>query len=310
MSRVRMPADVEREDKILAGLTARQLTIIGVPGVGLWVAYRGLGHLVPPIVFVVVAVPVMGAAVAAALARRDGLSLDRLLLSAFRFVRSPKRRATGAPAAEALPSWVDATAPSLPSPLDLPVKSISDDGVVDLAEHGCAVLVSCSTVSFALRTPAEQAGLVAGFGSYLNSLNSPVQLLVRAESIKLDPLVNALDRAAPTMPHPALERAARNHADFLADLAQTRDLLRRQIILVVRETGGDASHAASSVRRRAADAVRGLSAAGARAQVLSGGQVAGILASAADPASKHVPPEELSSPTSVITGPTTTAEEA
>lgn len=308
MSRVRMPADVEREDKILAGLTVRQLAIIGVPGVGLWAAYSGLGHLVPPIVFVVAAVPVMGAAVAAALARRDGLSLDRLLVAAVRFIRSPKRRATGTPAPEPVPSWVDATTPPLPSPLDLPVKAISDEGVVDLAEHGCAVLVSCSTVSFALRTPAEQAGLVNGFASYLNSLNSPVQLLVRAESIKLDPLVDALDRAAPTMPHPALERAARGHADFLADLAQTRDLLRRQIILVVRERGGDVSHAASTVRRRAEDAVRGLAAAGSRAQVLSGGQVAAILASAADPASRHVPPEGLSGPTSVITGPTATEE--
>lgn len=306
MSRVRMPADVEREDKILAGLTVRQLAIIGVPGVGLWAAYSGLGHLVPPIVFVVAAVPVMGAAVAAALARRDGLSLDRLLLAAFRFVRSPKRRATGTPVPAPVPSWVDATTPPLPGPLDLPVKSISDDGVVDLAEHGCAVLVSCSTVSFALRTPAEQAGLVAGFGSYLNSLNSPVQLLVRAESIKLDPLVDALDRAAPAMPHPALEHAARGHADFLADLAQTRDLLRRQIVLVLRERGGDVSHATSTVRRRAEDAVRGLAATGSRAQVLSGGQVAAVLASAADPASRHVPPEGLSGPTSVITGPAAT----
>lgn len=308
MTRVRMPADVEREDKILAGLTARQLAIIGVPGVGLWAAYSSLSPVVPPLVFVVAAVPVMGAAVAAALVRRDGLSLDRLLLAALRFLRSPKRRATGAPAAVPLPSWVDAATPPLPSPLDLPVKKISDDGVVDLAEHGCAVLVSCSTVSFALRTPAEQAGLVSGFASYLNSLNSPVQLLVRAESIRLDPLVDALDRAAPTMPHLALETAARGHADFLADLAHTRDLLRRQIILVVRETGGDASHAASTVRRRAEDAVRGLSAAGSRSQVLSGGQVAAILASAADPSSRHVPPEGLSSPASVITGPTVPEE--
>lgn len=303
MSRVRMPADVEREDKILGGLTARQLAIIGVPGVGLWAAYSGLGTVVPPIVFVVAAVPVMGAAVAAALVRRDGLSLDRLVVAALKFIRSPKLRASGAPASVPLPSWVDATTPPLPSPLDLPVTSISNDGVVDLAEHGCAVLVSCTTVSFALRTTAEQAGLVNGFASYLNSLNSPVQVLVRAESIRLDPLVDVLDRAAPTMPHPALERAARGHADFLAGLAHTRDLLRRQIILVVRETSGDSAHAANTVRRRAEDAVRGLSAAGSRARVLSGGQVAAILASAADPSSRHTPPEGLSGPGSVITGP-------
>ncbi|MEU4283540.1 PrgI family protein [Nocardiopsis dassonvillei] len=308
MSRVRMPADVEREDKILAGLTARQLVIIGVPGIGLWAAYSVLGHLVSPIVVVVVAVPVMGATVAAALVQRDGLSLDRLLLAAFRFARSPKRRTTGDLGAAGVPSWIDAAPPSLPSPLNLPVRSIADDGVVDLAEHGCAVLVSCSTVSFALRTPSEQNGLVNGFASYLNSLQTPVQFLVRAESIRLDPLVDSLDRAAPHLPHPALERAARDHADYLAALSQTRDLLRRQIVLVVRESDGSAAHAAASVRRHAEDAVRTLAAAGTRAIVLSGPEVFAVLASAADPSSRHVPPEGLAASNAVITG-TATGQE-
>ncbi|MFE6446909.1 PrgI family protein [Nocardiopsis dassonvillei] len=303
MSRVRMPADVEREDKILAGLTARQLVIIGLPGIGVWAAYSMLGHLVSPIVVVVIAVPIMGAAVAAALVQRDGLSLDRLLLAAFRFARSPKRRATGDLGAAGVPSWIDATPPPLPSPLNLPVRSIADDGVVDLAEHGCAVLVSCSTVSFALRTPSEQNGLVNGFASYLNSLQTPVQFLVRAESIRLDPLVDALDGAAPHLPHPALERAARDHADYLAALSQTRDLLRRQIVLVVRESEGSAAHAAAAVRRRAEDAVRTLAAAGTRASVLSGPGVFAVLASATDPSSRHVPPEGLAASDSVISGP-------
>jgi hypothetical protein len=298
-----MPADVEREDKILAGLTARQLLIIGIPGIGVWAAYTSFSHLVPPIVFAIAAVPVMGAAVAMALAQRDGLSLDRLVLAAWRFVRSPKRRATGAPHAAPLPSWVDAATPPLPAPLDLPVSSVADDGVIDLAEHGCAVLVSCSTVSFALRTPSEQAGLVNAFASYLNSLSSPAQILMRAESIRLDPLVDALDRAAPALPHPALEHAARDHADFLAELSRTRDLLRRHILLVLREGSGDAAHAAATVRRRAEDAVRALAAAGSRAVVLTGSRVAAVLGSAADPSSRHVPPDGLSAPDAVITGP-------
>lgn len=308
MSRVRMPADVEREDKILAGLTARQLIILATPALGLWLLYQATGHLVPPLVLVAVAVPVMGVAVAAALVQRDGLSLDRLALAALRFLRSAKRRATDAGSAAPVPSWVDARTPSLPSPLDLPVRAISDEGVVDLAEHGCAVLVSCSTVSFALRTPAEQAGLVNGFASYLNSLNTPVQLVVRAESIRLDPLVDALDQAAPQLPHPALERAARDHADFLAGLSQSRDLLRRQILLVVREDGGHAAHAATTARRRAEDATRALAAAGSRARVLTGPEVFAVLASATDPSSPHVPPDGLAGSDALITGPTTDQE--
>ncbi|MCK9873060.1 PrgI family protein [Nocardiopsis dassonvillei] len=308
MARVRMPADIEREDKILAGLTARQLVIIGAPGILLWALYQGLGHLVHPLAIAVAAVPVMGAATAAALVQRDGLSLDRLLLAAVRFARSPKRRASGIAGALPVPSWVRADTPRLPSPWDLPVHAIGDDGVVDLGEHGCAAVVACTTVSFSLRTPAEQAGLVSGFASFLNSLTAPVQIVIRAESIRLDPLVDSLDQAAPGLPHPALEAAARDHADHLAALARSQSLLRRQVLVVVRDAG-DISRAAATVRRRAEAAVRVLAAAGTLARLLTGPEVHAVLVSAADPAGRHGPPEALAPTDAVITGPTGGGEE-
>ena len=55
---MRIPADVERPDKLLAGLTARQLAILAVAAVALWAGYAATRHLVPPAVFGVVAVPV------------------------------------------------------------------------------------------------------------------------------------------------------------------------------------------------------------------------------------------------------------
>ncbi|MBB6174965.1 hypothetical protein HNR23_005025 [Nocardiopsis mwathae] len=302
--RVRMPADVEREDKILADLTARQLLIIGVPGIATWVLLTGLKDVMPLPALVAIAVPIMGAAIAAALVRRDGLGLDQLLMAALRFHRFPKRRATGTPTAPQIPSWIGAETEPLPAPLELPLSAIGDDGVIDLGEHGAAVVLSCSTVNFGLRTPEEQAALVSGFAGYLNSLAAPAQILVRAESVRLDPLIAALDRAAPALPHPALETAAKDHADYLAALAETHDLLYRHVLLVLREPSGQGRHAAATVKRRADDAIRALAAAGSSASVLSAPQVAAALASATNPTSgTAAPPEGLAAPDAVITGP-------
>ncbi|PSK89958.1 PrgI family protein [Murinocardiopsis flavida] len=304
MGRVRMPADVEREDKILAGLTARQLLIIGVPGIAAWAGLTALKDLVPLPVLAAIAVPVIGAAVAAALVRRDGLGLDQLLLAAFRFHRSPKRRATGTPAPAEVPSWIGAETEALPAPLALPLEAIGDDGVIDLGTHGAAIVLSCSTVNFGLRTPEEQAALVAGFSGYLNSLSAPVQVLVRAESVRLDPLIAALDREAPGLPHPALEAAAHDHGDFLAGLAESHDLLYRHVLLVLREPSGTGRHGAATVRRRADDAIRALGAAGSSATVLGGPQAAAVLAAAANPTNRDgTPPDGLAAPDAVITGP-------
>ena len=132
---------------------------------------------------------------------------------------------------------------------------------------------------------------------------------MRAESVRLDPVIAAVDAAAPTLPHPALEQAASAHADFLSDLARTRDLLYRQVLLVLREPGVQGRHGAATVRRRAEDAARALAGAGSSAHVLNGPSVAAVLASAAAPADRPPPPEGLAPPEAVITGPPLQGEE-
>jgi hypothetical protein len=86
-----------------------------------------------------------------------------------------------------------------------------------------------------LRTPGEQEALVASFGRYLHSLTAPVQILIRAQRLDLSVQIAELREQAGGLPHPALEAAAREHADYLAQLAQQSELLRRQVLLILRE---------------------------------------------------------------------------
>lgn len=310
--RVRMPADVERDDTILANLTARQLVIIGVPALGIWAGASTLHDVVPLPILAAIAVPLLGGCVAAALVKRDGLSLDRFTVAAMQFLRAPKRRACRTRAAsETVPSWISATTPPLPAPLDLPLRAIADDGTLDLGEEGTAIILSCSTVNFGLRTEQEQDALVAGFAGFVNSLadSGGVQILIRAESVHLDPVVAGLEHAAPTLPHPALEQAAREHAAFVADLAESRDLLYRQVLLVLREPNSAGRHGAATVKRRAEDAARALTGAGSRAVVLDGPAVAAVLSSAVHPTTRVPTQQGLASPEAVITSPPAEEEE-
>jgi hypothetical protein len=112
-------------------------------------------------------------------------------------------------------------------------------GVIDLGSDGLAVCaVAAPTGSFALRTPTEQETLVATFAAWLNSLSAPVQILVRAVPLDLSEAIEHLHDAAPHLDHPALSAAAVDHADYLTTLAAQHDLLRRQVIIVLREPAG------------------------------------------------------------------------
>ncbi|MBN6034121.1 PrgI family protein [Amycolatopsis sp. 195334CR] len=256
-SPVRVPADVDRPDRVLGPLTARQLAILGVAGVLLYGLYSVTRAFVPLPVFLLVAVPVGITVTVLALGQRDGLPLDRLALAAIRQHLSPRHRVAAPEGVRAAPAWLTAqhadhptrhrrgrhpaagAEPVSPAPLELPATGVADTGaqagVVDLGADGLAVIAVCSTVNFSLRTPGEQEALVASFARYLHSLTAPVQILVRAERLDLAPQIAELRARAGGLPHPALEAAARDHADYLVELTAHADLLRRQVLLILRE---------------------------------------------------------------------------
>lgn len=240
---VRIPADVDREDTVLANLTARQLTILAVTGIVLYGTWSFTHVFVPLPVFLIPAIPVGAAAAFLALGRRDGMSMDRLMLAALRQHMTPRYQVAAPEGIHPAPAWLaqrvtgtgQPTDGIAPSAVRLPAEGVSETGVIDLGADGVAVVAVCSTVNFALRTPTEQDSLVAAFGRYLHSLTAPVQVLVRAERLDLSAQIGELRGYAPSLPHPALETAAREHADYLVQLAQSADLLRRQVLLVLRE---------------------------------------------------------------------------
>jgi hypothetical protein len=288
---VPIPADVERPDKILAGLTARQVAIAAVAAVIIWAAFEATRHVMPLPAFAALAAPAGLAATALVIGERDGLSLDRLLAAAWRQARSPRRLVTAPEGILPPPAWAAPPGPPhppLPAPLAPLWRHISGDGVIGLGGDGAAAVAAVSTVNFALRSPAEQDALTAAYGRWLNSLTGPAQILIRAGRADLSAAVTALREAAGGLPHPALEAAALEHASFLAGLAEERDVLTRQVLLVIRETAHGTARpgggtAAARAAQRAGEAARLLAAADLAVSVLDGGQVTALLAACADP---------------------------
>ena len=245
---VAIPANVDLEDKILAGLTTRQVMIFGLTALGLYGLWSTTTHAVGLGGFVVFAVPVAAAAVALALGRRDGVSLDRFVAAALAHQVRTRRLPTepdqpvGSVASllvGADPGGVLLRAIRRPMRQPwLPARGIgqaSTAGVLDLGRDGLAVLAAVSSVSFALRTPAEQDALVAVFARYLHSLTTPVQVLIRAVPLDVADSVTDLHAAAANMTNPTLAQAAFDHAAYLVELAGMHELLRRQVVLVLRE---------------------------------------------------------------------------
>jgi PrgI family protein len=323
---VRIPADVDRPDRVFAGLTARQALVLSLTGIVLYAIWTPTQGLVALPVFLVLAIPLSTTAAILVLGQRDGISLDRLVLAALRQRLGPRYQVTAPEGIPPPPPWlthhVDTTAEDMPqtptAPVELPAQGVSEAGVVDLGTDGLAMVAVASTVNFALRTPLEQQSLIACFGRYLHSLTAPIQVLVRTHRLDLSGQIAHLRNSAASLPHPALERAAREHAEYLTHLARTTDLLRRQVLLVLREdlrapgrTGAapDAATSRSGGRRaaearllrRIGEATDLLAAAGITVTVLDAGQATAVLAASCNPDSLITPALGLAGANDVIT---------
>ncbi|KAF4408928.1 PrgI family protein [Streptomyces lycii] len=235
----RIPADISRPDQLLGPFTARQTAVLAVAALVLYGGWWAARPVMAPLTYLVLVVPVAGAVAALALGRREGIGLDRFLLAALSHARTSKRRVHAPEGVPPLPTavpahWARAAGPP-PAPMPALYDGMTPEGVLDLGEDGKTAVATCSTVNFELRSAAEQQALSASCARWLNSLTGPTQVLVRCHRIDLAPLADALQLGAAGLPHPALERAARAHADFLAELPMGDNLLGRQVLLAARE---------------------------------------------------------------------------
>lgn len=288
-----IPADIEQPDKVLAGRTARQVLVLGATGLlAVWL-YLLTADLLPLPVLVLLLLPVVATGSALALGRRDGLSLDRFAWLGIAHWRRGKTQVAAPEGVEPLPRWCRLRG-RLPAPLRLPVRAIRGDGVMELADGGTAAIVRAGTISFGLRTAAEQASLVAFLGRWLNSLDASVQILIQTRCADLSELSTQVSGAAAQLPHPALKRAALAHADFLHELSRSRELLTREVLIVIRDhpnrdrrkTGGrDGTRNASAavVLRRAEETERALAAIGISAGPLDATACTQVLIEALSP---------------------------
>jgi hypothetical protein len=279
--RVLLPADVELEDKLAFGLTARQLLLLGATALITYALYALAASALPFAVAAALCVPLTVPGAVLALGRKDGLPADTLARHALRHLLAPRRRLLA-------PEGIPTPLPGEPrrtgaAPLQLPVRSVYRSGLVELSDGSCCVVLRAASGSFALKSGEEQAALVEAFGRFLNSVSEPVAIYIRSEPLDLTDRATKLDEQAASLSGRALADAARAHAEFLRELPAGGELRRRELLLLICTRAREIAAARTTLERRAAETTELLRAAGVELTSLDGEQTAAMLARALDP---------------------------
>jgi hypothetical protein len=236
-AQVPVPADIDIADRVLFGLTVRQLLTIAPSGLIAALIWQASSRVLPlELVMPLACIPV-ALCVAVAIGRVDGVGLERLIAAALTMPRRPLAAGRGT---AALP--MARSSPTTPAVgvLTGPVRDITEAGMIDLGAAGFARAIDVGHVNFDLLGPSEQTGLVAALARLGYGLDAHLQITVSTRPVDVSEYLDALADRAALAPNRAVAASARAHAAWLAGLVRTRGLLDRQITVVVTARTSDA----------------------------------------------------------------------
>ena len=115
----------------------------------------------------------------------------------------------------------------------LPIEDIID-GVAILKDGSAASILKVSSVNFDLLSAKEQEALVGAYGGILNSLNFPVQIIIKSEAKDIGSYLKRLDEAENKQTNPLLKERIKSYRKFIEDLIKRNDVLSKSFYVVAK----------------------------------------------------------------------------
>jgi len=107
------------------------------------------------------------------------------------------------------------------------------DGVLMLSDRHYRVVLEVSPVNFELKSEDEQDALIDTFESFLNSVGSPLQILVRTREIDMDKYLGELNDALAGETEAVYRDQINNYDEFIRSLITTNKILTRHFYVIV-----------------------------------------------------------------------------
>ena len=123
------------------------------------------------------------------------------------------------------------------------------DGVLLLPRKQYRMVLEVSSVNFELKSEDEQDALIEAYQSFLNSLSSPLQILIRVREMDMDNYLNGFAARAVDEKDEQYQRQIVSYGEFVRSLVTTNRILARRFYVVIPYTG-DSTNDFELIRER------------------------------------------------------------
>jgi tRNA uridine 5-carbamoylmethylation protein Kti12 len=95
------------------------------------------------------------------------------------------------------------------------------------------VVMKCSAINFLLKSEEEQNAIIVSYQRFLNSLDFPIQILVKSTKLNIKGYISNLNELALNQKNSLLQRQTYEYIDYLNKLIEFAQIMKKDFYIVV-----------------------------------------------------------------------------
>ena len=122
--------------------------------------------------------------------------------------------------------------PAVSTQTYLRIAEIRDDTVV-LKNGGLRTVLRVSSINFNLKSEEEQNSIVYSYQGFLNTLEHPIQIVVRSKKLDIDNYLEKLRKIGEKQTNPLLQTQTYEYVEYIAKLVEYADIMEKDFLVIV-----------------------------------------------------------------------------
>ena len=116
--------------------------------------------------------------------------------------------------------------------LYLKVKEIRDDTVI-LKDGGIRAVLKTSSINLNLKSEAEQNAVIYSYQNFLNTLEFPIQIIIRSKKLDLDTYIEKLKKIGVKQSNILLQKQTFEYIEYVSRLLEYADIMEKEFYVII-----------------------------------------------------------------------------
>jgi len=114
----------------------------------------------------------------------------------------------------------------------LPFSQIREN-IIIMKDDSARLILQCSAINFLLKNTDEQDSIIVSFQRFLNSLDFPIQIMVRSKKLDIDSYLSRLNDKAIKQTNPLLQNQTYEYIEYLKKLVEVAQIMKKEFYIVL-----------------------------------------------------------------------------